>query len=160
MFLSPEIVVSLFLLQRRTGDALVASFAVKVVKAVTDSITGGDGGARGLGGFQVQNGQEGTVDQLWAARLLHAFLADHRRGRSTALTMSTEATLATPDDTKAPVRVRLAIAGVGASVVGASALLAPVAPTVVVALLAVAALVGGNAVVWLVKPLLDRLFGR
>ncbi len=159
MFLSPEIVVSLFLFQRRAGERPVAPFAIRVVEAVTESINGGHGHASGLRGFQVQNGQEGTVDQLWAARLLSVFLADQRRGRSTAVATATQGASTTPADTKAPLKVRLGIAGTGAIVVAAAALLAPGAPTIIAALLAVAAVVGGSPVVRLVKPFLDRRFG-
>ncbi len=72
VFLSPEIVIALYF-ARREMDGSAEAYVHKVVRALADNINGPDGdqSARGL---RVQSALEGTVDQLWATRLLIAFL--------------------------------------------------------------------------------------
>lgn len=73
MFLSPEIVVSLYFLERGLTPE-TQPYVYNVVTALTRNINGlpGENTPRGL---RVQASQEGTVDQLWAVRLFAAFKA-------------------------------------------------------------------------------------
>jgi hypothetical protein len=78
MFLSPEVLTAIFFLGRDSPES-TRSYVVEVVRGVVDNILGGEGTPRHEGprGFRIQRSMEGTVDQMWAARLLWAFMSRH-----------------------------------------------------------------------------------
>ena len=85
MFLSPEIVVALYFLKRGV-EARNEAYVHTVVRHLTENINGPEGDQTPRG-YRVQSSLEGTVDQLWATRLLDAFvtyaherLSDAERG--------------------------------------------------------------------------------
>lgn len=79
IFLSPELLTALFFLaedKQRSSRA----FVLKVVKAVAENIVPEAMPAElreQPHGFSIQRGMEGTVDQMWAMRLLRAFHKQH-----------------------------------------------------------------------------------
>jgi len=88
MFLSPEIVVCLYFLKRGMRE-LVSDYVQMVVRAIVTNV---NSGATDYHGLRVQAGQEGTVDQLWAVRLLLAWRdwwEEERRARTLAVATKT-----------------------------------------------------------------------
>jgi len=83
IFLSPELVCALLFLTMTQPRRAALRFALDVVRAVADNIVPRDlpeelrGNAHG---FTIQRGMEGTVDQMWALRLLRTFHHRYTRG--------------------------------------------------------------------------------
>jgi hypothetical protein len=76
LFLSPELLCALLFLNATNPPRKARVFALDVVRAVADNIVPPDLPAelQGLArGFTIQRGMEGTVDQMWALRLLRTF---------------------------------------------------------------------------------------
>lgn len=82
VFLTPEIVVALFFLGGALDDTTEA-YVRTVITHLTDNVNGPQVG-QDPRGYRVQHALEGTVDQLWATRLLMAFVrwGDEQLGRA------------------------------------------------------------------------------
>lgn len=80
IFLSPELLCALLFLNVKEPPRQAKSFTLDVVRAVVDNIVPPDlpQGFQGAAhGFTIQRGMEGTVDQMWALRLLRTFYRQH-----------------------------------------------------------------------------------
>jgi hypothetical protein len=101
MFLSPEVLAAIFFLSRDNPES-TRSYVVEVVRGVVDNILGGEGTPRHEGprGFRIQRSMEGAVDQMWAARLLWAFMSRHATQPATLV--PSQPTLSAPVQPVAP----------------------------------------------------------
>jgi hypothetical protein len=79
LFLSPELLTALFFLEEDDRPADVRAFSLEVVHRVVEQIRTENRDSSNPEGFRVQRGMLGTVDQMWAIRVLFAFHRAHRR---------------------------------------------------------------------------------
>jgi hypothetical protein len=79
LFLSPELLTALFFLEEDDRPTDVRAFSLEVVHRVVEQIHTENRDSSNPEGFRVQRGMLGTVDQMWAIRVLFAFHRAHRR---------------------------------------------------------------------------------
>ncbi len=158
IFLSPETIVAMYFL-RRGMDGTGAEYVRVVVEALVRNINGPDSD-NALRGLRVQDTREGTVDQLWATRLLVGFVEHLGAQREQDGVTSSGASRAARR-LAADWRPRLvgAIALVGVVVAGAAATL--FGATLVVTILAgLAATLCGKVLDAVLDSPVSRLLGR
>jgi hypothetical protein len=166
VFLSPETVVALYFLARQLPSPEKVYVSI-VAQAIVDNIVSGNGGGRR--GLRVQAGLEGTVDQLWATRLLLA-IVERIDAQELIPLPETPAVLPVPREPAAPPVLRragtewrrpvqLGVAGVVAIGAGTVAT-ALSAPLLVAVAATIGAAVGGKVLGAAVDPAIDKLMHK
>ncbi|MBS1862158.1 MAG: hypothetical protein JSS68_10665 [Actinobacteria bacterium] len=83
VFLSPEMLTALLFLEADERPREIRGFALEVVGRIVDQIETENRHSSNPEGFRVQRGMLGTVDQMWAIRVLFAFHRAYRRNPAT-----------------------------------------------------------------------------
>jgi len=79
LFLSPELLTTLLFLEDEARPLETRAFLLAVVDRIVKQIESSNLASSDPQGFRVQRGMLGTVDQMWAARVLYAFHRAFRR---------------------------------------------------------------------------------
>jgi hypothetical protein len=82
IFLNPELLAALALMECVDSEPHVRAFVLSVVKRLVDQITSANRDSGEPQGFRVQSDMLGTVDQMWAIRVLYAFHRTYQRNPS------------------------------------------------------------------------------
>jgi hypothetical protein len=78
IFLSPEMLTALLFLEGDKRPRRIRGFTLEVVGRIADQIQVENRHSTNPEGFRVQRGMLGTVDQMWAIRVLYAFHRAHK----------------------------------------------------------------------------------
>jgi hypothetical protein len=160
VFLSPETIIALYFVHR--GVPGPAEGYIHAVVAALIANINGPGNDNTLRGLRVQDTREGTVDQLWATRLLVAFYDRADRSREQAEVVSrgnalTRTAHRVATDWRLRVLGGTAVVGVVAAGVAAAVFAATLPVTIAAGLLAWFCSKILDAVL---DPLVKRLLGR
>lgn len=79
VFLSPEMLTALLFLETDERPREIRGFTLEVVGRIVDQIQAENRHSTNPEGFRVQRGMLGTVDQMWAIRVLYAFHRAYKR---------------------------------------------------------------------------------
>jgi hypothetical protein len=160
VFLSPETIIALYFVGRGLAGP-AEDYVRAVVGALVANINGPDTD-NALRGLRVQDTREGTVDQLWATRLLVAFIDHSDTASERAETVARQHVVArtahrVATDWRPPLLGGTAVVGVVAAGVAAAVFAATLPVTILAGLVAWFCSKVLDAVL---DPLVKRLLGR